>query len=791
MKRNYLRMRYLITVGLLIAINFNTFCQYGKIIGTVKNAEGNAAEFVNIRLKEINKGIITNAKGDFELANITPNNYTLVASFVGYTTLEKSIKIEADKIITIKLELQETGELLNEIVVKGYVNANEKPVELGKIAIKPMDLPQAVYVIDQKVLEQQQVLRLSDVLMNTNGVYIMGTTGGYQEEVAGRGFAFGSSNTFKNGVRYFNGMINEMSSLEKVEIMKGSTAILFGNVAAGGILNYVTKKPKFDFGGELSMRTGSFGLIKPAFDIYSGIGKSKKIAFRLNGTLEQANSFRKGVTSERYYINPSVLYNINPKTSLLIEADYLKDTRTADFGAGIINYEIVKLPREQFVGVPWSKNKANQSSTTATFNQTLGNNWKLTAIGGFRKYETDLFANTRPNSGTAIAKDGTWIRNIQKTSVADKYYIGQVDLKGNFSTGKITHQALIGFDTDNYTTSTTAYSQLARYDTINIFGTKQYKIRTDIPTLSKATITSAPVHRFGIYAQNLIGLSQYVKVLLGIRYSYQDTESNVLTVSTNKTVTTHNYDGAFSPRFGLIIQPNKFHSIFASYANSFTTNTGVDITGNALPPSLIDQYEIGLKNELFNGKISANATIYRIYNNNLAQISLESGNTNTNIKELAGGVQSEGIELDLVARPILGLNFLAGYSYNRTKYVHSNTYEEGSLLKYNPNHTANASANYGFGGKLKGLTVGLTGLYFGDRWAGRNTRLQVKNDVYKLVKISAYTQLDANISYTFKHYSLRGKIGNIANTLSYNVHDDNSVNPITPRNYSIAIAYKW
>ncbi len=117
--------------------------------------------------------------------------------------------------------------------MRGYKSANQVPVSVGKVAIKPLDLSQSVAVVDRDVLDRQQPLRLSDVLMNTNGVYVMGSTGGYQEEIAARGFAFNSSNTFKNGVRYNNGVMPEISSLERVEVLKGSAAILFGNVAAG------------------------------------------------------------------------------------------------------------------------------------------------------------------------------------------------------------------------------------------------------------------------------------------------------------------------------------------------------------------------------------------------------------------------------------------------------------------------------------------------------------------------------------------------------------------------------
>jgi iron complex outermembrane receptor protein len=280
--------------------------------------------------------------------------------------------------------------------------------------------------------------------------------------------------------------------------------------------------------------------------------------------------------------------------------------------------------------------------------------------------------------------------------------------------------------------------------------------------------------------------------LAGVRYTYQKTGSDVLTYATNKTASSMNEDGAFSPKLGLVIQPNKKMSLFGSYTNSFVLNTGVDVGGNALKPSLVDQIEVGIKNQLLDNKLSINLTAYQIVNGNFAQTSLVNANTYTYIKELAGKVASTGVEVDFVARPIPNLSLIAGYSYNETKYVTSNTYIAGSLLKYNPNHTANMSANYGFSeGNLKGLQLGVTSVYIGDRQAGRSTRIQVANDAYQLVLLPAYTQIDGTVGYTYKKASFRVKIGNLLDTYSYNVHDDNSVNPIAPRNFLVGLGYKF
>ncbi len=780
------------TLTVIFSIIFlNAIAQTGQLNGNVTNGEGQAVPFVSVYLKENQQGTTSNEKGEFNIKNLKAADYTLVASFVGFKTLEQKIKIEDGKTLNLSLELFENAETLKEIVVRGYVSQNEKIISIGKIAIRPMDLPQSIATIDRQALDNQQVLKISDVLMNTNGVYIMGTTGGYQEEISGRGFAYGSSNTFRNGVRYFNGMITELSGIERVEVLKGSSAILFGNVAAGGIINLVTKKPKFDFGGEASLRVGSFGMIKPTFDVFGGIGKGKKVAFRLNGSYEKANSFRVGVQSERLYVNPSLLIKLGKKTEVLLEGDYANDNRTPDFGVGIVNYQLVDIPRERFLGVAWSHFKAKQSSVSTTITHKFSGDWKLTFTGAYRNYATDLFSNTRPNAGTLINSVGTWIRNIQRSEVSDNYYLAQLDLTGQFKTGNIQHQVLIGTDTDQFNTQTTAYNQIANYDTINIFGLKAYKMRNDIPILTRNTLTSSPVSRVGIYVQDLVHLSNKIKLLAGMRYSYQQTGSDVLVYKTNINTSTTYFDGAFSPRLGLVYQPTKNHSVFASYSNSFALNTGVDIAGNALKPSLIDQYEIGIKNELLGGKVSANLTIYKIVNGNFAQTSLVNGNTYTYIKELVGTVSSEGLEIDLAARPAKGLSLMAGYSFNETKYVKSNTYIEGSLLKYNPNHTANASANYRFeDGKLKGLNVGLTAVYIGQRFAGRSTRTQVANDAFRLVELPSYTQFDATLGYGFKNVYLRGKVGNVLDKIGYNVHDDNSVNPITPRNYALTIGIR-
>ncbi len=766
--------------------------QRGSVRGRITTQDGRPASYVSISIKGTLKGTVTAEDGSYHLRHLAPGEYILVISFVGLQTQEQPITIQAGQSTQLDLTLQETARQLGEVQVRGYKSANQVPLSVGKVGIRPLDLPQSVAVVDRNVLDRQQTLRLSDVLANVNGVYIMGATGGYQEEIAGRGFAFNSSNTFKNGTRFNNGVMPEISSLERVEVLKGSAAILFGNVAAGGIINLVTKKPRFESGGQVSMRLGNYGFYKPSFDVYGALSNS--VAVRLNGTYENSRSFRDQVRGERIYVNPSVLVKLGSRTELLLEADYLKDNRTLDFGLGAINYTIPDLPRSRFLGTSWGYNRIEQTGTSATLSHRLNEQWQVRATGAVQRFNSDLFGTLRPNGNSQFIKtNGDWVRGLQRTQIAETYWIGQVDLTGQLSTGAIKHTVLIGADADQYRTNTTGYNNLAVYDTINIFNPAKFRIRTDVPTLTARQLTVAPVNRAGVYVQDLIALSDKWKVLAGVRWSYQQTGSTVTTLSDKKATTNTAFDDAFTPRFGLVYQPRQTTALFVSYANSFALNTGVDVAGNALPPSFINQYEAGIKNDLFNGLLSANATVYQIKNSNLAQTSLQNGNTNTNIKELAGEVTSRGVEVDVKSKTFRGVSFLAGYSYNETRYTQSNTYMVGSLLRYNPNHTANASVFYtvqrpGFG---QGLQLGLTAFYMGERQAGRSTRVTVNNDAFRLIALPAYRQLNASVGYVRTRYAIRANATNLLNVLNYNVHDDNSINPIAPRQVSATLSWMW
>ena len=804
----------------------------GTIVGRIALADGQTADHVSVAVKGTTQGATPDDDGNFRL--LAPAGWqVLTFSSLGYVAQELTVEVvPGQQVVAPPLTLVRGNRQLAEVTVTGQKTLNQRPTSIGKMPVPPLDMPQASLIVERAVLEQQQVLRLSDALVNTPGVYVMGTTGGAQEEIASRGFAYTSNNTFKNGVRFNSAIMPETSSLERLEVLKGSAAILYGNVAAGGVLNLVTKKPRFERGGSVGLRAGSFGLVKPTFDVYGGVGQSQKVAYRLNGTYERADSYRDGVSGNRFYVNPSVLFNLSPNTTLLVEGDFLRDRRTPDYGIGAIDY-VIQDSRARFLNTPDARTATQQTSATTTLSTRLSEHWQLKAIGGFQRYENTLRSASRPtaiNNGTmaAVGKPGAagyvpahakpglygnWGRSLQRAETAENYYLAELDLTGQFRTGSVAHVLLLGADADQYHTNTLAYRTQA-FDSVNILDLSRKLgapkgAATGYDALGYATRTLGNTRRAGFYAQDLISLLPQVKLLAGLRWSYQETPSDVYTYSptdgTATVVENRRYDNAFSPRVGLVYLPLPTTAIFASYANSFSPNTGVDVTGAALPPSLIGQYEAGIKNDLLSGALSANLTLYHIVNSNQAQTVLtNSPSFNPNFpraQELAGEVTSKGLEVDVRSQAYRGWSVLAGYSYNHTAYTRSSIYPDGSRLRYNPAHTANLSLFYTFGGvlgeRLRGLSVGATGYYVGNRLAGRNPRLVDPvtgaagyQDAFQLIALPNYLLLDANLAYTYQRFTLRAKLGNLLNKLSYNVHDDNSVNPIAPRNYSAALSYR-
>ncbi|MCD0477990.1 TonB-dependent receptor [Chryseobacterium sp. LC2016-29] len=721
--------------------------------------------------------------------------------------------------ITVSAQLKNTEAdtirigTIEDVNIRKTGNPNKATPMSTKSNLTVMETPQPIAIITHTIIEQQQAKQLSDVLQNVNGMYITSSRGNSQDSFGGRGFALGNDNIFKNGSRVNSGVFPEVSGLERVEVLKGANAMLYGNTAAGGVINMITKKPRFDFGGSVGLNAGSWNSYKPTVDIYGPL--TKNIAFRVNGAYEYAESFRDVVQSEKYYFNPSFLFNLSPKSQLIVEADYLKNDFTPDFGIGGItandgSYSLnTNTDRSTFFGTKWQYQNIEQVSTNVTFNHQINDKWSLNATTSYQNYTKDYFSTERvawtyaKTSPTRLS----WTVPYNKTNGEQNYGSAQVNLNGEFNTGSIGHKVLIGADadygqTDAYTyTLTNSPSKVVYLDDPSTWDSTDLAMPDSKLNINNRTRT----RRVGVYAQDFISLTKEFKVIAGLRWSYIE---NMATIKNDfntgiKTLTPNSSssDQALSPKLGLVYMPNDNLSVFATYTNSFSTNTGRDINENALNPTTIDQYEVGMKKNLFGNALSFNVSLYQIlYNKYYGTAQFDRNgvaNNDTTIKEYIGKMSSRGFEVDITGNPTKYLSIIGGFSYNHSVYKDTpdlpSSYVEDQRLVRTPATTANLSVFYKFSEKLQGLKVGAGVYYVGSRFAGWNdtkATLASRNNVTRMFEVDPFTTASFSVGYDWKKFSIQGKLNNIFDTKSYNVHENYSVNPITPRNFYFTLTYK-
>ena len=800
---------------------------YGQTTIKGKLIDNQGKELSNITITSGNKSTQSDNKGYFQIFIPQSGSFEVLLSGIGYRKETIKVNPTGQNTYLNNITLYKIDHEIDQVDVIGYNSINTKKVGVAKSGIDNKDLPQSVQIINSQVIEDQQINTLGDALKNANGIALGANRGAVGENFYARGYSLGSNNIFKNGVRSNNGGRIEASTLESVEILKGSSALLYGGVTGGAVVNLVTKKPLFHTGGEVSFRYGSWDTYKPTVDVYGPL--SNKVAFRVIGTGESSNSYRDVVKNERVYVNPSVLYKISDRTELSFNFDYLKSDYTPDFGIGSVEGKINdEVGRGTFLNVNGAFNKTNSTNGNVSFDHNFNDNWKISLVAGLQNYLRNYYGSERLQANA----QGIASRALSRSATEEFTKNQQINLNGKFNTGGVIHNILFGGDADQSSTKAYAYNIFAdlskptvastAYDQIDVF--KGVGNRSDIPNWDYNTWTKTDINRYGGFIQDLISFSEKIKMLAGIRYTYQRTPySDKYTYKTGIKEEVKNMingkeagakvDKAWSPKFALIYQPITTSSIYLSYANNFITNSGYDINFQPLGPSLVDHFEAGVKNDFFGGRLSANVTAYRINNNKFTQMALitadGSANGDTNMKEFSGKTSSDGIELDINGNILPGLNIIGGYAYNFMRYTETldivkyknaagvDTETSGSVVRDRlvgtTAHTGNATLFYTLqNGGLKGLQIGASAFYTGKRNAGwNNSKINERDGVNRLIPVDPFTTFDVSLGYKTRKFSIIGKLANVTDELSYYIHENYSVNPNPPRNFTTTVSYKF
>ena len=788
----------------LITSPFMVYSQNNIFSGTVADNEGNELIGATVYFEELGIGDDTDISGEFNLKNIPAGKYSVVVSYVGYTPLSKEIVFQQNQEKNENFVLEQDEQVLLEIEVFG--RRRERPEKMDALTRIPLRLDeqvQSVSVISQKMIADQGVLTLNDAVRNSPGLGTFATFGNTTESLTSRGYR--GIPVVKNGVRVHsdfrgNGFLTDMQGVETIQILRGSAAIAqgLGNDlgSAGGVVNVATKTPRFVNSGNVGLRTGSWGLLRPTFDVQFVTDKLQRTAFRINGAFERADSYRNHVSKDRIYLNPSFSWRPDNKTQLTIEMDFMHDSRTPDQGTVNLSadsvYNVYDMPNDKFMGFTTDRQVVNIFTYITQINRSL-NDW-LSLRVAYAGSDMDL---------TKIAAHASPLRNASQTGNynlrsraysgserLDKNGVFQLDLIGkDLYTGAVKHTFNLGLDYRWTNVSTTNTNSIV-VDTIDVLQT----INNVLPPLN--LVNGEPVnsrdYAYGLLLQEVMTFNQYLKLSLGLRYSQMSGLSDN-TVSTSG-------GSVWDPLFGIIVTPVKNLNMFASY----TTTTSLRGAGNLLEDRITPvgatrekQVEAGFKTEWFNNRLRFNATWFNILNNNISYAALDEAGRNTGYYIKAGNLKRQGVELELTGKILKNMDAVLGYSYLDAGYHDSPYYHEDSEPMNTANHMANGWFNYTFfEGFLRNLSLGAGVYYVGERpFAEYTYQVLPGHNVQPNTKpfiADSYTTFNLQAGYRVNKVQLRLFYNNIFNSKGYtSYYRGGYLNQTDPTNIAATINYQF
>ena len=630
------------------------------------------------------------------------------------------------------------------------------------------DIPAAIQVIPQEVIQDQGATSVREVLRNVSGVTFEDAGGGRSENFNIRGFsAFGSE--FENGFRedFFTIRTQrDLANIERVEVLKGPSSVLFGQAAPAGIINYVTKQPLLEPYYDLSFQVSNFDFYRPTIDLSGPLTEDQRLAYRLNLAYENADSFRDFVDTERFFIAPTLAYQFSDNTRLSLEVSHLDDARPVDRGLPVLsNDEIADIPISTFLGGSEDTDFA-ETEALLTLNHRFNPNLSLRSAFRF----TDSFEE---GSQLQIVSGSPDDRNFPLGEFASKQefetYTLQNELTAEFETGSVEHTVLLGLELARRNRSNASRNRSA--GAIDIFNpTYEFAFGefSDLRTADDQLST------LGVYLQDQISLLDNLILVLGGRFDISRQDR----IRDGAPATDTDAE-AFSPRVGLVYQPTSNISLYGNFSRSFTPVGGLSMDNEPFDPQRGTGFEVGVKADFLDNRLSSTLALYDI---NLSNI-LTSDPNNPGFSIQVGEQRSQGIELDIAGEILPGWNVIATYAYTDAEIIEDNRFDEGNRLTDVPFNTASLWTTYGIQeGELAGLGFGAGVFFVGDR----------QGDLNNSFEIPGYTRVDAAVYYKRGNFRAALNFENLFDIRYFeSAQNRNIVNPGAPFTVLGTIAWQF
>ena len=793
---------------------------------------------VDVVLEGTSIGVSTNDKGFYELRNVPVGKQTIVFSYLGFQTLKIRTDVAPNPSGThthLDVQLSEELTALQEVEVIGRKESSYKNTNsfIGtKTASALKEVPQSVGYVTKELILDQGATTVNEVVKNISGV----NQNSSYNDFSIRGFrATGNRNSgnLLNGMRAQTSLWKQSSlaNIERVEVIKGPASALFGNAAPGGVINRVTKKPLFENKNSITVGVGSWNTLKTYGDFTGPLNPKKTLLYRLNLGYEKTDSFRDLQGSESIIAAPSFSYIPNEKTHINVDFVYQNFNGKIDRGQSVpADGNVYSTPISRSLSAANDFLKENTLNTTIALTHKFSDHISLNAIYLNSSYSEDMLEHTQANLYYKQIGNGANAfryadpNKVMMTANQRKRYFANNSFNTyfnfNFNTGILKHKLLVGYDyfiseqkAGSSSISAQGYLSKDKTKVVNTYTTTANDVlagsvqtpTTNVPVFDlydpiagnaykdiskyiwkQNTLNPYEEYSHGVYVQEQIDIS-IVKLLIGLR---QEWFTEILNKETTKEISRQT--SAFIPRMGLVVEASENINLYSTWVKGFqpqgaNIQSDPDRYGGPFDYMKSELYEVGLKTEWFNKRLSATLAIFKITQENSLEQSPKAGKADWRVPV---DEESNGFELDVAGQILPNFSVVANYAYTDARIVKLK--EEGTIKDLNvqrpstPRHAANLWTKYIFeNGSLKGLGAGIGVSYASERLGqvGRRATAASYPD---------YTLLNAVLYYKVKDVQLQLNVNNVLNRTYWISGYDNLRNfPGAPRNINASVTYRF
>jgi iron complex outermembrane receptor protein len=651
-----------------------------------------------------------------------------------------------------------------------------------------LETPQSISVVTRDQLDTRNVSTVVEALQYVPGIYTH--PGGKDprfDQYTIRGFNSQGYGAFRDGLKEigsadnFNHFRTEPYGLERVDVIRGPSSVLYGQIAPGGLVNVVTKRPTEERIREVEGQIGSDNKYQGAFDLGGKLNDSGTVLFRLTGLARESNAqvahFSNFIPDDRLFIAPSFTVKPDSRTTFTVLTDYQHDRSGNAFPVPVLTSNSVgALPL--FMGDP-SFNKFEQDQLRAGYQFEHRFNDSVTVRQNLRYGEISLDYRYLTAANVIVPGVSTTLNRVAR-SIYEKTNTFTVDnqVETKVITGPVKHTILTGVDYQQFWLDSTTLGGAA--PSLNV--TNPVYGQTVATPTTKLLSTDQNTRQTGAYIQDQAKFGNFVTTLGG-RYDWSDV--NTLNRLTAKTVDA--MDSAFTGRAGLAYVFASGLAPYASYSTSFLPTTGVDYASNPFKPVTGQQYEAGIKYEPPGARSRLTLAAFDLTQQNVLTLDTAHSGPSypcaSNCQTQTGEIRSRGFEAELTANPVAGLQLVAAYTLMDIEVTKSNQGNVGKVPIITPQELASLFADYTFqGGPLAGFGFG-----GGVRFIGESYK-----DLANVYKNPGYAVIDAVLHYKLDvNTTLQLNASNLFNRDEVTCTTTGGCQYISPRIVTATVKYRW